>query len=214
MCYGQGGACTTITTARLCPHRISATEPGAENGLRGNKDSPYAMDTFNTFDEFVARRLRQNETVDEFLSDLHRLTRLVGEPLPERWMTCVFVSGLPQHVRQFLRASSRMEIMTLEQLLTRACAVMTDNQGQIDPIVVATQASRSNVRTFPKLDPSTSIVCYNCKGQGHLARDYPSRRQGARVRCYRCNKAGHLARDYPGNENRDEMASISSPDNQ
>ena len=57
--------------------------------------------------------------------------------------------------------------MSLEQLLTWAHAVMTDNQGQIDPIVVAMQASQSNVRTSLKLDPRTSIVCYNCNGQGH-----------------------------------------------
>ena len=93
----------------------------------------YVMDTFNAFDEFTARQLRQDETVDEFLADLHCLTQLVGEPLPECWMTCAFVSGLPQHVRQLLQASSRMETMTLEQLLTWARAVMTDNQGQIDP---------------------------------------------------------------------------------
>ena len=93
--------------------------------------------------DFTARRLRQNETVDEFLADLHRLTRLVGEPLPECWMTCAFASGLPQHIRQLLRASSRMETMTLEELLARARAFMTDNQGQIDPIVVVAQANRS-----------------------------------------------------------------------
>ena len=110
------------------------------------------------FDEFTARRLRQTETVDEFLADLHRLTRLVGEPLPVRWMTCAFVAGLPQHVRPLLQVSSRMETMTLGQLLTRARAVMTDNQGQIDPIVEAAQASRNNVSTFPKLDPRTSTT--------------------------------------------------------
>ena len=34
----------------------------------------YAMDDFNAFDKFTAWQLRQNETVDEFLADLHRLT--------------------------------------------------------------------------------------------------------------------------------------------
>ena len=93
----------------------------------------YVMDAFNAFDEFTALRLQQNVTVDEFLAYLHRLTRLVGEPLPEHWMICAFVSGLLQNVRQLLRASSRMQTMTLKQLLTRASTVMTDNQGQIDP---------------------------------------------------------------------------------
>ena len=152
--------------------------------------------------------------MDKFLADLHHLTRLVRELLPECWMTYAFVSGLPQHIRQLLQASSRMKTMTLKQLLTQAHAIMTDNQGQIDPIVVAMQASQSNVRISPKLDPRTSIVCCNCNGQGHLARDCLSRRQGVLVRSYRYNKAGHLAQDCQENRNRDEIALISSPDNQ
>ena len=72
---------------------------------------------------------------------------------------------------------------------------MTDNQGQIDPIVMTTQASQSNVRTFPKLDPRM----FNCNSQNHLARDCLSRRQGEHVRCYCCNKAEYLAWDCPGN---------------
>ena len=48
----------------------------------------------------------------------------------------------PWH-RQLLQASSRMETMTLEQLLIQAHAVVTDNQGQEEPIVAAVQASQS-----------------------------------------------------------------------
>ena len=77
----------------------------------------YGTDAFDAFDQFVARRLRQNETVDEFLAKLRRLVRLVGDLLPECWLACAFVSGLPQHVRQLLRATSRMETMTADQLL-------------------------------------------------------------------------------------------------
>ena len=133
MCYGEGGACTTVTTARWCPCCISATEPGAENGPEEIKRAfmtAYAMDAFNTFDKFTEQRLWQNETVDKFLLDLHRLTRLVGVPLPEHWMTCTFVSGLPQNIKPLLRASSKMEFMTLKQLLTQTRAIMTDNKDK------------------------------------------------------------------------------------
>ena len=61
---------------------------------------------------------------------LHRLARLVGKPLPERWITCAFVSGLPQRVRQPLLTLSMLETITIEQLLTLAWAVMTDNKGR------------------------------------------------------------------------------------
>ena len=39
----------------------------------------YAMDAFNTFDEFTALQLRQNKTVDKFLADFHHLTQLLRE---------------------------------------------------------------------------------------------------------------------------------------
>ena len=113
----------------------------------------YATDAFNAFDQFIARQLRQSKTVDGFLVDLHRLARLVEEPLPECWMTCTFVSRLPQCVRQFLQASSRMETMTLEKLLTQARIVITDNQGQEELIFAAAQVSRSNIKASPQSDP-------------------------------------------------------------
>ena len=52
----------------------------------------YATDAFNGF---TAWWLLQNETVKEFLADLHCLAWFVGELLSKRWMTCAFMSGLP-----------------------------------------------------------------------------------------------------------------------
>ena len=88
-----------------------------------------ATDALNAYDQFVTRQLRPDETVDKFFAELRRLARLVGGPLLERWLTFAFVSGLPQHVKHLLRASSRMETMSAELLLTRVRAVMTDNEG-------------------------------------------------------------------------------------
>ena len=63
----------------------------------------YATDAFNAYDQFVTWQLRP-EKVDDFFAELPRLARLVGGPLPERWLTCAFVSGLPQHVKHLLQA--------------------------------------------------------------------------------------------------------------
>ncbi len=57
-----------------------------------------ATDAFNAYDQFFTRQLRPGETVDEFFAKLRRLARLVGGRLPERWLTCAFVSRLPRHV--------------------------------------------------------------------------------------------------------------------
>ena len=68
----------------------------------------YTTYMFNAFNQFVTC-LPPGETVDEFLADSLQLAWLVGEPLPDRWMTCAFVPGLPQHVRQLLGVSSQMD---------------------------------------------------------------------------------------------------------
>ena len=97
----------------------------------------YATDAFNAYDQFVTRQIRPGETVDEFFAALRRLARLVGGPLPKRWLTCVLISGLPQHVKHLLRTSSRMEMMSVDQLLTQVRAVMTDNEGPAELVTTS-----------------------------------------------------------------------------
>ena len=48
--------------------------------------------------------------------------------------------------------------------------------------------------------------CYNCQGEGHMARDCPEedRRGGDRRGggdCFKCGKPGHFARECNANEN-------------
>ena len=41
-------------------------------------------------------------------------------------MMCAFVSRLPQHIRQLLRALSQMDTINVEQLLTQVRVIMAD----------------------------------------------------------------------------------------
>ena len=90
----------------------------------------YGTDSFVAFGQFTTRCLRPGETVDEFLMDLQRLARLVGEISPECWMKSAFINGLPSHVRGLLRSSTRMETLTLKELLERAHAVLVDTRDE------------------------------------------------------------------------------------
>ena len=92
---------------------------------------------------------------------------LVGGPLLECWLTCPFISGLPQHVRHLLRASSRIETMSAEQLLTQTRAVMTDNEGPAESAAASTRRtpSESNVR-----NDGRKFACYRCGGPNHMAK--------------------------------------------
>ena len=96
-----------------------------------------APDPFVAFDTFVSRRLHPGKTVDEYLGDLQDLARLIEENTSDRWLSCAFVSGLPGPIRQQLRGSSRMEHMTLEQILARARALMMEEAEVDEPVAAA-----------------------------------------------------------------------------
>ena len=94
--------------------QLSAEHTADEEQIKQALITVYTADAFNAYDQFVTRQLRPGGTVDEFFAELWRLAQLVGGPLPEHWLMCAFVSGLPQHVKHLLRASSKMETMSAE----------------------------------------------------------------------------------------------------
>ena len=75
--------------------------------------------------------------LDEYLGDLQDLTRLIKEKTSDRWLSCAFMSGLPDPVRQQLHGSSRMEHMTQEQILARARALMIEEAEVHEPVAAA-----------------------------------------------------------------------------
>jgi hypothetical protein len=178
----------------------------------------FGLDRFSAFELFISRRLKAGESVDVFLADLRKLASSFGG-LPDEAMACAFVAGLPEAVRQLLRASARVEEMDVGQILSRARAIMTDEA----PVVCAAQpGSGGSSRAAP--------VCFECGLPNHLAKDCFQRRSaragqpsvrgsGGRGtdrstgrRCFKCGKLGHLASTCPGNgEGEKSPAPVSSP---
>ena len=169
----------------------------------------FAPEPFVAFDTFVSRCLRPREIVDEYLGDLQDLVRLIEENTSDQWLSCAFVSGLLGPVRQQLRGSSRMEHMTLEQILARAQALMTEEAEVDEPVAVAARRRRVLPRV-PVAPPSTpdkqnavTVQCYKCGGPNHFARDGrqpggKSQRALPEIRCYQCQQQGHVASWCPG----------------
>ena len=62
-----------------------------------------------------------------------------------------------------------METMSAEQLLTRARAVMTDNE---DPAELAAASTASRTPSESKMcSDNRKFACYRCGGPNHMARD-------------------------------------------
>ena len=115
----------------------------------------FAPDPFVECDTFVSRCLHPGETVAEYLGDLKDLTHLItSENTSDWWLSCTFMSGLPSPVRRQLRGSSRMEHFTLEQILARAQALMTEEVEVDEPVAAAVRRRRVLPRV-PVGPPST-----------------------------------------------------------
>ena len=90
----------------------------------------FAVDSFTAYEQFVRRRLQPGKMVDVFLAELRRLAVPFGG-LSDKMLACAFVAGLPDTVKQLLRAGSRMDVLRLSHILTRARAVLTDEVGEV-----------------------------------------------------------------------------------
>ena len=143
--------------------QLSAEQKADAEQIKQALITAYATDAFNAYDQFVTQQLCPDETVDEFSAELQRMAQLVGGLLPERWLMCAFVSGLLQHVKHLLHASSRIEMMSTEQLLTRVRAVMTDE----GPAELAAVAARKTLSESKVSNDYRKFACYRCGGPTH-----------------------------------------------
>ena len=87
------------------------------------------MDSFMAFEQFTTYHVCPEETVHECLTDLQQLVRLVGVMPPECWMKST-INGLPSHVRGLFRLSTRIETLTLRDLLERAHAMLVETRDE------------------------------------------------------------------------------------
>ncbi|KFD69462.1 hypothetical protein M514_18334 [Trichuris suis] len=153
--------------------QLSDKERGSVEKLKASLLAAFAVDPFVAYEQFNERNLRANELPDVFLADLRRLASIFGG-VPEKALACAFVSGLPDNVRQLLRASARMEDLSLNQILTRARAIITDEQpARITDACLTTRDSEAKQRIG-----ASTLRCYACSEQNHFARDC-----GAQQRC-------------------------------
>ena len=179
----------------------------------------FAHDSFVAYEKFVSRKLLPFETVDVFLAELRRLAALFGG-ISDRGLTCAFIAGLPESVRQGLRTGCRVESMRLEDLLVRARAVLADRGvANVEPQTFAAVAQTSRPAATGRNCGAVTVRvqerrCYNCNGVNHLAKDCLSKRVATEMRggvkCFRCG-GPHYRRQCPENAVGEQSAPACSP---
>ena len=105
----------------------------------------------------MGRRLQPGETVHVFMAELRRPAVQFGG-LSDKMRACAFVAGMPDTVKQLLRAGSRMDELPLARILTRARAVLTDEvsvAAAISAMIIGADAS------VKLADVTSGLLCFH-----------------------------------------------------
>ena len=150
----------------------------------------FALDKYAAYEAFSSRRLQAGESADVFLADLRRLAELFGG-LPDEALVCAFVAGLPDAVRQTVRAGSRAEDLSLEEVLVRSRAVHSDER---------VAAAATAMRCRPVVTPSGIVTPTGRRASlPEPGARVPAPAAGGRYRrrCWTCGSPQHLAAACP-----------------
>ena len=165
----------------------------------------FATNSFAAYEQFTSRRMKVGESPDVFLASLRTLAGLFGG-VSEKTLLCAFVTGLPDGVKQVLRAGANIDGMKLETVLVRARAVLVDEgngkacgvacvkncDGRRD-VHGAEEASVAMATTSlrAETDGRGRQGCFKCGGPNHIAKHC---RLGMRnIKCFKCDEMGHVA---------------------
>jgi hypothetical protein len=155
----------------------------------------FSTHQLRAFEEFSSRRLQAEETIDVFVADLRRLSGLVAPGLPEEWIKCKVVSGLPEETKNQLVAACSVERMSLVEVVERV-RVLANACGSSSTL---SAVARIGNRKGNPQRTQHQRTCFRCGQVGRISREcsQPSIR-----RCFVCNDPSHLATACPQNASR------------
>ena len=87
----------------------------------------FGTDPFIEWKQFVGQRLKPGETVDVYLADLMRLAVPFGRAI-DHILECAFMAWLPDDISWLLWASTKLDKLGIDKLLTRAQNILKDTE--------------------------------------------------------------------------------------
>lgn len=173
--------------------QLSPSDKKDVNAVKDALITSFAPDRFSAYEKFISRRLQPGESVDVLLADLRKLAASFGG-MPEKALSCAFVTALPEHVRQLLRAGSRMDSLSLTQLLARARAILVDDSAIACAATVRPARWDRSTGVTDSVRKPTPVKCRRCGGP-HTIRDCK-----CPVICWSCGGQGHKSTECPPNQ--------------
>ena len=140
-----------------------------------------SVDAYTAYELFTKRKLNDGKKADVFLADLRRLAYLAK--LSEESVRLAFVVGLPK----VLSSRFRAVMDTIDVMLPKVRAVL-NCVDEVDSDAVGA--------VFRHHATKNPLVCYNCKGLNHLAKNcsFAKNLSPKKIfRCFKCGNKGHIA---------------------
>jgi hypothetical protein len=155
----------------------------------------FSVDSFKAYEELMCRKIQNGETVDVYLADLKRLSRLISDPLNDEFLKCAFVMGLNDDIRKQIRAACSMDMLCLEEIVERVRSLMKSSDYN------HCMAGIKNSNFPHKNQQQRSVVtCFKCGVVGHISRNCTQmdrfRSQNER-KCYLCGSVEHIVSGCP-----------------
>ena len=119
----------------------------------------FCASPFSAYDELQKRQLQAGESPDVYLADIRRLISLTGcKEVPDAWVRCAFIGGLPSSARAQLTAMAEATTMSLPDLLARTRTVLSVGEREI----AGAAGSVSNVYRSEKRAGTPKRKCFKC----------------------------------------------------
>ena len=166
--------------------QLSDEEKGQYELVKGRLIQAFGVNKFVAYEQLQRRVLQENESVDVYVADLRRLVSLVGQTEAEPLLKCAFVAGLPTSVSVQLKSVSVVESMNLQELISRARMIMS---------TATSSGPCAAGRPIAAKSSSSTVTCYACGGQGHIAKNCANEGRSGTLRpltCYGCGAIGHI----------------------
>ena len=165
-------------------NELSDSRKGKIDDIKTALFQAFSLDAFQAYEQF-SRRVWLDESVDVYLSDLRRLARLANIS-SDVLILRAFVVGLPTVVSRELRATSKLDNLSLDDVVARARALVSE---LVEKPVIAVAENKS----FRKNTSSGGQVkCFKCGGP-HLIKYCP--KSDNNFLCFKCGKEGHFAKN-------------------